>query len=243
MKSVLITGASRGIGAEIARRFGREDYFVFINYYKNKELAEKVLSDIISLGGRAELIRCDVKDSKQVCQMFETIVKRCGKIDILINNAGISETGLISKLSEDRWDKVFDTNIKSVFLCCKKALEYMVSKKQGCIINISSIWGISGASCEVAYSASKAAVIGFTKALAKEVGPCSIRVNCIAPGVIATDMNANLNQNDLEEIKQQTPLGKIGKPHDIAELAYFLASDSAAFITGQVITADGGLTV
>lgn len=244
MKTVLITGASKGIGEEIARCFALSGYGVAINYLKSQGLAEKLQSEINDKGGKACIIKADVADEIQVKNMFKKANAFFNKgIDVLINNAGIALSGLFTDISTESYKRMFDVNVYGTINCAKIALPYMITQKKGCIINISSVWGIAGASCEVHYSASKAAVIGFTKALAKETGLSGVNVNCIAPGLIMTDMNKNLSEKDLEEIKEQTALNRTGKPSDIAELALFLASDKAEFITGQVISPNGGLVI
>lgn len=250
-KTVLITGAGRGIGRESAKYFVRNGYNVVINYRDNTDAAESLLSEIKSeaqnntdiLYGAAISIKADVSKREQVNEMFAQIEKEFGGVDILINNAGVSQIKLFSDITEQEWDNIFDTNVKGMFNCTQCALPYMIHQKQGRIINISSIWGICGASCEVHYSASKAAVIGFTKALAKELGPSGILVNCVAPGIIDTEMNNVLSEETTEELRQETPLGVFGKPSDIASVIYYLASSEANFITGQVISPNGGFVI
>ncbi len=242
-KTVLITGASRGIGRACALRFAREGHRIIINYKNSADAALTLESEIKSLGGYARTYCADVADSSQVGAMFEMIEKDFGGVDILVNNAGIARTKLFSDTTEADWDEIFDTNVKGMYNCTHRALPYMIDKKSGKIVNISSIWGISGASCEVAYSASKAAVIGFTKALAQEVGPSGICVNCVAPGVIDTDMNSALSEDDINSLADQTPLCRIGTAEEIAESVYFLASDGANYITGQVLSPNGGFVI
>ncbi|MDR3262803.1 MAG: 3-oxoacyl-ACP reductase FabG [Clostridiales bacterium] len=239
-KTVLVTGASRGIGREIARVFSLNGYNVIINYYKSKDLAESLKSEIKTSGGEAEIFCCDVADENAVKQMTAFALKRFGGIDVLVNNAGIALCGLITDVGGEEWKRLIDVNVTGVFNTVKAVLPDMISKRKGNIINVSSVWGITGASCEAAYSASKAAVIGFTKALSREVGLSGIRVNCIAPGVVDTDMNAALTAADIAALKEKTPLNRIGSPRNIADAALFLASDGASFITGQVIAVDGG---
>ena len=231
MKTALITGASRGIGAAAARALARDGWRVIINYNRSKEAA-LALADAI--GGIA--MQADVSDFAQVQAMFDQI----GPVDLLVNNAGISHYGLLTDVTEAEWRSIFGINIDSVYHCCRCALPHMIRNREGCIINVSSVWGVYGASCEVAYSASKAAVIGLTKALAKEVGPSNIRVNCITPGVIDTDMMSGFSEDDKAALCDETPLCRLGIPADPAELIAFLASDKAAFLTGQVIGVDGG---
>lgn len=195
------------------------------------------------LGSNAFSVKADVSDAKQVFDMFDKINKTFGSVDILVNNAGIAQQKLFTDISEDDWDRMFNVNVKGMFNCCKVAVPDMVRRKCGNIINVSSMWGLVGASCEVHYSAAKGAVISFSKALAKELGPSNIRVNCVAPGVISTDMNRCLDSETIKQLKEETPLGSVGEPLDVANLILFLASDSSKFITGQVISANGGFVI
>lgn len=238
-KTVLITGASRGIGAYAARAFAAEGYKVAVNYFKSENEAASLANEI---GGIA--VKADVSDPLQAEELVKKTLEKFGHIDVLVNNAAIALTQkVICDVGADEWDRLFAVNVRGVFNCTKAALDSMITRQNGKIINISSVWGITGGSCEVAYSASKAAVIGFTKALAKETAPSRITVNCIAPGVIKTDMNAHLSEQDYAALKEETPLGRIGTPQDIAGAMLFLASPAADFITGQVITADGGISI
>jgi len=239
MKRVLITGASRGIGAECAGQFAENGYDVLINYNKSRDEAEQLLSGLLKKGFSAQIIQADVSDSLQVRKMFEAV----GGIDILVNNAGIAQTKLFTDITDDDWDRMISTNLSSAFYCCRAALPYMISRKWGRIINISSMWGQVGGSCEVHYSAAKAGIIGLTKALAMEEGLSGITVNCIAPGVIKTDMTSHLSENDFTALKDETPTGTIGTPSDIAKAALFFADDSSSFITGQVLGVNGGFVV
>ena len=242
-KTVLITGASRGIGAATAYCFAKEGYNVVVNYNKSKEKAEKLVSELTEQGFSAACIQADVSDGLQVNAMVDKINCSFGGVDVLVNNAAVAQIKLFSDITSDDWDNIFNVNVKGMFNCTKAVLPYMIHQKHGKIVNISSIWGITGASCEVHYSASKAAVIGLTKALAKELGPSGIQVNCVAPGVVNTDMNAELSKEDIEQIADETPLGVIGNASDIANTVCFLASDKADFITGQVISPNGGLVI
>lgn len=231
MKKALVTGASSGIGAAAALALAKDGMDVTVNCSKSKEAARRVAD---ACGGHVFL--ADVSDSLQVSRMFDAT----GGADVLICNAGMSEYGLFSDISDESWDRLFAVNVGGVKNCIRAALPNMISKKRGCIVIISSVWGIYGASCEAAYSASKAALIGLTKALAKELGPSGIRVNCVAPGVIDTPMLDGFSSEDLADLTQRTPLGRLGRPEDVADLISFLCSDRAEFITGQVIGVDGG---
>lgn len=236
MKTVLVTGGSRGIGKAIVEKFAKENFNVILNYNKSFEPA-KAIEDTYS---NVKIFRADVTNRKEVQSMIEFANETFGGIDILINNAGTGCTGLLQDLTFDEWQDVFNVNVNGVFNCTQSILPSMLTKHSGKIINISSIWGLVGASCEVAYSASKAAVIGFTKALAKEVGPSGITVNCIAPGIIMTDMVSQYTVEEFDEIRNQIPLGEIGTTEDIANAVYFLASNESNYITGQVLSPNGG---
>ena len=238
-KTVLITGASRGIGCETAKLFYENDYNVVINYKNSKEKAEKLASELPG----TLAVYADVSNPNDVNAMFEKANQVFGGIDVLVNNAAISHTDVFGDVTYDRWREIFATNVDGVFNCTKAALPHMINQKYGKIINISSIWGLTGASCEVAYSTTKAAIIGFTKALAKELGPSNICVNCVAPGLIDTDMNKNIDEEILKQLIEETPLEKIGTPRDIANSILFLASDLSDFITGQVLSPNGGMII
>ena len=242
LKTALITGVSGGIGRAIAKEFIQKGYFVIGQYNSNKESIDQFVNELNSknLNENFFAIKCDLSKSEEIAKMMDTIESSFKSLSVLVNNAGVSLTKLITETAENEWDNVFAVNLKSVYQITNRVLKGMIDKKQGKIVNISSMWGISGSSMEVAYSASKAGLIGYTKALAKEVGLSGINVNCVCPGVIDTKMNAHLSSQDILELKNQTPLNKIGKPIDVAKLVYFLSSEDADFITGQIISCDGG---
>lgn len=242
-KTVLITGASHGIGKGTATLFAKQNYNVVINYNNSEESAQKLNSILNEQGFSCIAVKADVSKRNEVEEMFSFINSKFGDIHVLVNNAGIESQKLFTDVSEEEWDKIFNVNIKGMFNCSQMALKSMIKNHYGKIINISSILGITGSSCEVPYSASKAAVIGFTKALAKELGPSNINVNTVAPGVIDTKMNRNIDPKIMDGLKRQTPLGTIGSCEDIAEAVLFLASDKAKFITGQVLSPNGGLVI
>lgn len=237
-KVVLITGGSRGIGAATARRFAAGGCKVVINYHRSQAQAEALAAEI---GGWA--VQADVADPVQVGRMVDNVLDKFCQLDILVCNAGIARQQLFTDVSDEDWRTLFRTNVDGTFYCCRAALPHFIHRKAGKIVTMSSMWGLTGGSCEVAYSATKAAVIGLTKALAKEVGPSGITVNCVAPGVIETEMNANLTAEDLEALRQETPLETIGRAEDVAESVFFLTSEGARFITGQVLSPNGGILI
>lgn len=239
--TIVVTGASCGIGRAIATAFAKEGNRVVINYSRSEDKAKELELTLRKQGYEVLAVQADIRQRDEVLAMMELVHQAFGTIDVLINNAGIAQQKLFTDITEEEWDNMFNVNIKGMFHCTQAVLPEMIRQHSGKIINVSSMWGLSGASCEVHYSASKAAVIGFTKALAKEVGPSNIHVNCIAPGVIDTDMNAALDDETMLQLKEETPLGRIGTAEDIANLTLFLASDKSSFITGQTITADGGM--
>ena len=239
----LVTGASRGIGAACARRFAHAGYSVAILYRSRADLAESLCRELIAAGQDAFCLQADVADRNQIFSAVNTVLERYRRIDVLINNAAIAQQMLFTDITEEDWDRMFAVNVKGAFHCTQAVLPGMISRKGGSIVNISSMWGQVGASCEVHYSASKAAVIGMTQALAKEVGPSGIRVNCIAPGVIQTDMNAHLDSETLDALADETPLMRIGTPDEIARAALFLCGEGASFITGQVLGVNGGFII
>ncbi len=239
MKTILVTGGSRGIGRAIVEKFAKNGYNVILNYNKSEFAA----IDIAKQYENVEIFKANISKPKDVESMINFSIEKFGHIDILINNAGISSNCLLQDLALDEWNKLFEVNVTGTFIVTKEVLPYMISKKNGKIINISSVWGIVGASTEVAYSASKAAIIGFTKALAKEVGPSNINVNAIAPGIVMTDMVSNLTVDEFEQIRSEIPLGKIGSTQDIANTAFYLASEESNYITGQIISPNGGWVI
>ena len=240
-KTAIITGGTRGIGRACSERLYMLGYNVAVIYASDDVSAMDFAKDKDM--SRIMLIKADVSDYSEMQKAGNDVIDKFGSVDILINNAGIALQKMINDVTEFEWDRIFDVNIKGCFNCVKAVMDSMIHNKYGRIINMSSIWGEVGASCEVAYSASKAAVIGFTKALAKEFAPSGITVNCISPGIIDTDMNRLLDDEVLSELKEETPIGRIGKPDDIAEAVEFLISDKASFITGQVLGVNGGFVV
>lgn len=242
MKTAVITGSSRGIGAATALKLSELGWAVTVNYRENRSLAEEVVDKILSHGGVAKAVQADVSLPEDVERLFKEALE-FGSPDILVNNAGISYIGLLQDMSVQDIRRLADVNLIGAILCSREAAKLMIPRKTGCIINIASMWGEVGASCEAVYSACKAGLIGFTKALAKELGPSGIRVNCVSPGVIKTDMNRELDQKTLEELADDTPLLRLGKPEDVAKAVAFLAKDESAFITGQVLPVNGGIIV
>lgn len=237
-KTVWITGGSRGIGAASVRLFAAKGWQVAFTYLNSKSAANALAEETGALA-----IRADGAESAQVNTACQTILDTFGHIDALVNNAGIASQQLLTDMTDEDWHKIIRVNLDSVFYCSRAVIPHMVQRKSGSIVNLSSIWGIAGASCETAYSASKAGIIGLTKALAKELGLSGIRVNCVAPGVVATEMNANLDEETLAALKEETPLNTIGTPEDIAQAIYFLASNHSKFITGQVLSPNGGIVI
>lgn len=239
-KTVLVTGASRGIGRAIALAFAKEGYHVFLNCNHSVIQLEKVREEIESLPNAAcDMVIGDVGNPDHVEKMFKSIYKKCDCLDVLVNNAGIAHIGLLSEMSDKEWNRIVQTNLSSVFYCSRAVIPEMVAKKAGKIINISSMWGTSGASCEVAYSSAKAGVHGLTKALAKELAPSNIQVNAVACGVIDTDMNNQLSEEDKIILKNEIPASRFGTPEEVAQVVLQLAT-SPAYLTGQIIGVDGG---
>lgn len=242
-KVALITGASRGIGRIIALKLAKAGLSVAINYLSSDEMAKALLKDIKKFNDNANIYKADVSNELEVIKMVHKIKSDLGDIEILINNAGISQIGLFTDMTSSELDRMISVNLIGAMNVTKAVLPSMIHFKKGSIINISSMWGEIGASCEVAYSASKAGIIGFTKALAKEVCPSGIRVNCISPGIIDTDMNVELSDAVIQELTDNIPLNRIGTPDDIANAVNFLISDSAKYITGQVLSVNGGMVI
>lgn len=241
MKTALITGATGSIGAATVRALAAAGYAVAIGYRRSDAAA--LTEEIRKAGGTAGMYFLDVTDTASVNTAIESVTADLGHIDLLVNNAGVAASGLLTELTDPEWEKIISTNLSGVFRCCRAVLPGMIRRSSGCILNISSIWGITGAACETAYSAAKAGIIGLTRALAKEVGPSGIRVNCIAPGVVDTPMNAHLSPADLAALAAETPLGRIGRPEEIAAAVCFLAGTGGEFLTGQVISPNGGLVI
>ncbi len=241
--TALVTGASRGIGRAIAHALAQEGWSVCINYLEHQDAAEELAHELFSEGHQALSFQADVADRSAVEAMIQAAAKTLGPIELLVNNAGTAQYGLFQDISDDEWNRILAVNLTGPRNTIQAVLPHMIREKRGNIINLSSIWGLRGASCEAAYASTKAAVIGLTRSLALELAPSNIRVNCIAPGCIATDMVRVLSAETQAMLVEQTPLGRLGTPDDIANAVLFLASEKAAFLTGQVLTADGGFIV
>ena len=242
-KAALITGGSRGIGAACARLFARQGYGVGIVCRKAKDRAEALAEELAALGVPVKVYVCDVAQREQVQAMTAAFLREFGRNDVLVCNAGIARQELFTDITEASWREVMGVDLDGVFYCAQAALPDMLHRKAGKIITLSSMWGQVGASCEVAYSTAKAGVIGLTKALAKELGPSGITVNCVAPGVIDTEMNGNLPQDIKDELAEETPLERLGTPEDVAQAVWFLASSAGDFFTGQILAPNGGLII
>lgn len=235
---VIVTGGSRGIGAQIVRDLAKLGYTVILNYNKSKECAKTIEDELKQQGFYVDIFRADVSKKEEAEDLVKFTLNKYGKIDVLINNAGISQSKLFTDITDEDWLNMINTNLNSAFYCTRETVKNMIHNKQGLVINISSIWGITGASCEVHYSTAKAGVIGFTKALAKELGPSNIRVNAIAPGIIDTEMNSEYSKEDVEELKKEIPLEKIGTTTSISKCVKWLIEDD--YTTGEIISINGG---
>lgn len=239
-KIALVTGSSRGIGRAIAAQLAREGWAVCINYIERRDCAESLAAQLTAEGCRVMVCRADVADREAVGAMVQRIEETFGPVSLVVNNAGIAGQCLFQDVTPEMWHRYFGVNIDGAYHTIQAVLPHMLHEHAGCIVNISSIWGVRGASCEATYSATKHALIGLTKSLAAELGPTGIRVNCVAPGVVKTDMLDALPPEALPTLAEDTPLGRLGTPEDIAQAVCFLADERASFITGQVLTADGG---
>ncbi len=241
MKTVIVTGGSRGIGAAIVVELAKNNYNVVLNYNNSEEKAKKIQKELKEQGINIEIFKADVSKREDVKKLVNFTIEKYNNIDILINNAGIDQIKPFMDITNEDWNKIIQTNLNSVFYCSQEVLKNMIHNKKGCIINISSIWGITGASCEVAYSVSKAGIDGMTKALAKEMGLSNIRVNSIAPGIVDTDMNKELSFEELQELKNEIPLGRVAAPEEIVKSVKWLIDDE--YVTGQIISVNGGWNI
>lgn len=240
-KIVLVTGGSKGIGAEIVRSLAMDGHIVILNYYKSETNAIQIKNELQNIGKQVDIFKADVSKREEVKKMVEYCINKYNKIDVLINNAGIGAVKMFQDITDEDWNLMLQTNLTSSFYTIQELLNSMINRKEGCIINISSIWGLVGAACEVHYSVSKAGLDAMTKSLAKELGPSNIRVNSIAPGIIDTDMNKHLDINELKTIEDEIPLGKIGKKADISRCIKWLIEDE--YTTGQIISINGGWNI
>ncbi len=241
-KCALITGASGGIGSEIALRLANDGFSIAACYYSDENGIKELEKKLASANAEYRIYKADVSDMDSIKKIFADATEIFGGVSVLVNNAGMAQQKLFTDITETEFDRITAVNFKGVFNCCQCAVPYMVKCKSGKIINISSMWGVCGASCETVYSATKAAVIGLTKALARELAPSNIQVNCVAPGAIETKMNSNLSEEDKKAFAEEIPMGRFGTPKEVAGVVSFLASSDSDYVTAQVITADGGLT-
>ena len=242
-KTALVTGASGEIGTAICKLLGENGYNIAIAYNKNEKSAKELEISLISSGVNAKIFCAEIADYEKAKQLVDETVNFFGSLDLLVNNAGVSQIGLFTDMTLAQWQEISGINLNAAVFCSQQAVKYMVKNKSGAIVNISSIWGQTGASCEVAYSVTKAGLIGLTKALAKEVAPSGIRVNCVSPGMIETKMNSELTKEDVQAIVEETPLGRIGTVQDVAQAVLFLAGEKASFITGEVLSCNGGILI
>lgn len=243
LKTALVTGASRGIGRETARLLARRGYQVVVHYNESQDAARALLAELRAEGLCASLARADVSDPTQVARMADEVLSVYHRVDVLVNNAGVARQQLFTDVSDADWARMVGVNLSGPFYVTRAFLPGMISRRSGSVVFVSSMWGQVGASCEVCYSALKAGLIGMTKALAKEAGPSGVRVNCVAPGVIDTDMNRALGEETLRALAEETPLGRLGTPQDVARAIAYLAGEDAAFVTGQVLGVSGGFVV
>lgn len=241
MKTIIVTGGSRGIGASIVKELANKNYNIVLNYNNSEEQAKQIQKELLEKNIKIEIFKADVSKRENVKELVKFALEKFKTIDVLINNAGIDQVKMFMDITDEDWNKMIQTNLNSVFYCTQEVLPTMIHNKEGNIINISSIWGITGASCEVHYSVAKAGIDGMTKALAKELGPSNIRVNSIAPGAILTDMNKGYTNEEIEDMKSQIPLGKLGNPIEIAKCVNWLIEDN--YTTGQIISPNGGWVI
>jgi len=242
-KTAVVTGGSRGIGAAVCRALAWKGWNIAVNWHSSEAGALELVAELRGVGCDAEAFRADVADPAAVEEMFRAVYERFGGIYALVNNAGVALSGVFSQVEPEKVKRMLDVNLTGAFNCTRAAIPYMLKAHEGAMLNISSMWGVVGGACEAHYSAAKAGLIGLTKALAKELGPSGIRVNCLAPGFIDTDMNACYSAADREALAEETPLGRIGRAEECAEAAAFLLGETAAFITGQTLCVDGGLSL
>lgn len=240
MKTALVTGGAKGIGAQIVRKLCADGYKVAFCYQNSEKKALLLSAELNSCGYDVMALRCDISKSSDVSSMFSQLSEKLSSPLVLVNNAGLAQQKLFDTISDDDWNSIIGSNLSGSFFCCREAVPEMIRQGFGRIINISSVWGQSGASCEVHYSAAKAGVIGLTKALAKELAPCGITVNCLAPGVIATDMLADFSKDDICRLEDEIPAGRLGRAEEVADAVSFLASNSASYVNGQVLGVNGG---
>lgn len=242
-KVAVITGASGGIGAATARRLAAEGFRLVLGYCRSREKAETLFRELRAAGGEAVTFRADITRPAEAAALIDHAVAEYGHLDVLINNAGIAQIKLFTDITHEEWRQMFAANVDGVYYCCRAAVPHLVRQHSGAIVNVSSIWGLCGASCETHYSAAKAAVIGFTQALAKELAPSGVTVNCVAPGAIDTEMNAHLSPEERRALEEEIPLGRMGTPEEAAAAIAFLAGEDARYFTGQVLSPNGGIVI